>query len=203
MALMIDAKIWFDITSNEPAGVRGLMIDILAAGDLLNGSDIITEAMIQQKVSDQRSVELYWERAIEALETNGLIKIERGLIDSEIVFPDSPVGELREWLEWWNRLHDEGIVPASYRTNKVSTGIRNAWRRVQRSSELMELLARRDEIETQIRNSEFCRERWFCLEKLFGGKNKTGCFILAELLRGAYDTTKANGKRIASEKVFG
>lgn len=202
MALMIDAKIWFDITSNEPAGARGLMIDILAAGDLLNGSDIITESMIQEKIVDQRSIEMFWERAIEALEKNGLIKIERGLIDAEIVFPESPVGELREWLEWWNRLHDEGIVPASYRTGKVSTGVRNAWRRVQRSSELMELLARRDEIETHIRNSDFCRERWFCLEKLFGGKNKTGCYILAELLRGAYES-QPNGKRISAEAVFG
>jgi len=203
MALMIDAKIWFDITSSEPAGVRGLMIDILAAGDLMNGSGIITESMIQQRISDQRSIELYWERAIESLEKNGLIQIQRGLIDAEVCFPESPVGELREWLEWWNRLHDEGVVHSSYRTNKVSSGIRNAWRRVQRSSELMELLARRDEIESAIRDSDFCREKWFCLEKLFGGKNKTGCFILAELLRGAYESCKADTKRINASEVFG
>lgn len=98
--------------------------------------------------------------------------------------------ELRDWLRWWNSLKGELLVPAGVNEEEPSQGVVKAWKRVKRHTkdgrQLRKLLADRDAIEREIRASSFLRQGWFRLEKLFGGTNREGEFVLAKLLDGGY-----------------
>lgn len=199
MAILIDPKIWFDISSGKPPELRVMLIDVLSAGDILQERGPVNSELLAEMLDCDDDC---LKQAVKLLADAGMIASERTLTGFAVVFPDSPIGDLKEWLEWWNRLKSEELVNSGYRTGKISSGVKQAWKRVQRSAELMELLARRTEIEERIRASDFCREKWFSIEKLFGAKNKSGCYIVEELLRGAYE--QRNGKRrISASKVFG
>lgn len=102
--------------------------------------------------------------------------------------------DLAEWLVWWNELHAEGLVSAKVDPNKPSMGVQAGWKRVSASAALRDLLKDRAALADQIRNSSFCREEWFRIERLFGGKNKDGEWIIQKLLDGGYrDKTPKNG----------
>lgn len=104
------------------------------------------------------------------------------------------VNSLSSWLEWWNTLHGEGLVSAKVDPNKPSMGVQAGWKRVSASAALRDLLKDRAALADQIRNSSFCREEWFRVERLFGGKNKDGEWIIQKLLDGGYrDKTPKNG----------
>lgn len=94
--------------------------------------------------------------------------------------------ELLPWLQWWNRMHAGGLVPAGVDENKPSQAVVGNWKQSQADAEVCELLADRDRIEQRIRGSQFCREGWFRLEKLFGRRNKDKELILRILLDGGY-----------------
>ncbi len=95
--------------------------------------------------------------------------------------------ELLPWLQWWNRMHTEGLVPAAVNEGRPSQAITGSWKKSQADAEVRELLADRDQIEQRIRASDFCREGWFRLAKLFGGRNKDRELIVQVLLDGGYE----------------
>ncbi|KKM98623.1 hypothetical protein LCGC14_1156060 [marine sediment metagenome] len=94
--------------------------------------------------------------------------------------------ELLPWLQWWNRMHTEGLVSAGVDENKPSQAVAGSWKKSQADAEVRDLLADRDQIEQRIRASQFCREGWFRLEKLFGRRNKDKELILRVLVEGGY-----------------
>ena len=96
---------------------------------------------------------------------------------------------LRDWLEWWNELHQEGLVSAPVRTAKPSKAIVAAWKKAQADPEVREFLADREALADQIRASEMCREGWFRLIRLFGKHNKDGELIVQKLFEGGYRDT--------------
>jgi len=110
--------------------------------------------------------------------------------------------ELRDWLNWWNTLKSESLVPHGVNVDEPNQGVVRAWKRVRRDAKLRKMLADRDAIEREIRASEFCRESWFRLEKLFGGSNRDGELILRKLLDKAYQgkTNGKSGPRFASQR---
>lgn len=93
---------------------------------------------------------------------------------------------LASWLSWWNGLHVQRLVSARVETSPPSQAICRAWKRVEKSREVRELLSNRDKLETEIRASAFLREPWFRLEKLLGGKNRDGEYIARKVLEGGY-----------------
>lgn len=108
---------------------------------------------------------------------------------------DEPSGpsedeELHDWMLWWNTLASESLVPAGVKVDEPSEGVLAGWKRVRRKdrtgARLRQLLADRDAIEREIRDSKFCRAGWFTLGKLFGGKNRDGALVLQQLVDGAY-----------------
>lgn len=105
--------------------------------------------------------------------------------------------ELKTWIDWWNRLRAESLVASGVDDDPPSQAIVKAWNRVQREAALRAVLLERDKIETAIKQSPFCREGWFRLEKLFGGKNRDGEYIIRKLLDGGYaEKGKRNGPTI-------
>lgn len=114
---------------------------------------------------------------------------------------ESADSELRDWLRWWNSLHADRIVSSGVTEEEPSRGVLTAWKRVQQQTKegrrLRALLADRDAIEREIRTSTFLREAWFRLEKLLGGKNRDGEWIVQKIIDGGYrDERKPNGKRV-------
>lgn len=103
--------------------------------------------------------------------------------------------ELKEWLVWWNTLKAESAVPAGVSVNEPSQGILKAWQKIQKQPQLQKLLADRDAIGQEIRASEFCRESWFRLEKLFGGTNRDGELIIQKLIDGGYRNSERSKTR--------
>ncbi len=94
--------------------------------------------------------------------------------------------DLLSWVSWWNRLHQEGLVPAGVDPIKPAKSVVDNWTSSRKSSEMREILADRDALETMIRRSDFCREPWFTLSKLLHGKNRTKEWIAQRLLEGGY-----------------
>ncbi|MBU2025995.1 hypothetical protein KJ912_04665 [Patescibacteria group bacterium] len=93
--------------------------------------------------------------------------------------------DLVSWCEWWNALHERGLV--SHGTNvPPGEAIRKAHGRLAKSKELRQLLTDRDALEEAIRGSPFVNDGWFRLEKLLSGKNKDGELIARKLLDGGY-----------------
>ncbi|MBN2579132.1 MAG: hypothetical protein JXB10_09090 [Pirellulales bacterium] len=112
--------------------------------------------------------------------------------DADDSATDSDDGQLRDWLRWWNALHEDGMVSAGVNEERPSEAVRKAWKRCQQNREIRELLARRAALEDRIRKSTFCREGWFRLEKLFGAKNRDGELIVRKLLEGGYGQRRAH-----------
>lgn len=108
-------------------------------------------------------------------------KTEEALADKSAVQDH----ELNAWIELWNSLKSEGLVSAGT-SPTPNKGVRAGWKRVKQSKELRPLLEDRQAIESAIRTSEFVRGTWFTLEKLFGGTNKDGAYIVQKLLDGCY-----------------
>jgi len=104
---------------------------------------------------------------------------------------DGQSPDLHDWIEWWNGLHANGLV-SSKASTAPSKAVTKAWSTVQKSFELQELLADRSAIETAIQQSNFVRGGWFRLEKLLGGKNRAGEFIVRMLVDGGYASTAEN-----------
>lgn len=140
-----------------------------------------------------------------ALDNGELTQAKRS--DSLNLIPDSlnlipeeeraPFGgcppDLLPWLEWWNGLRAEGLTSSGVETSPPSKAILKAWARVQRTKELREMFCDRSRIEKAIRESDFViRAQWFRLERLLGGCNRDGEFIIRKLLDGGYSDT--NGK---------
>lgn len=95
--------------------------------------------------------------------------------------------ELSDWITRWNRLADEKLVPHRVDPASPSDAVIRAWTRSQKDQRQMFRLANSELVERMIRRSEFCRGRWFRLEKLFFGKNQDQEFILVKLIDGAYE----------------
>ncbi|XZE21806.1 hypothetical protein SH449x_001713 [Pirellulaceae bacterium SH449] len=95
---------------------------------------------------------------------------------------DDDASDLSIWVDWWNGLAKKGMVHAGVK--KTST-LEKKFKAAMKNDELRDLL-NREEIEKQIRQSEFVRKSWFTLAKLLGSKNKSGDLILECLLNGAY-----------------
>lgn len=93
--------------------------------------------------------------------------------------------DLVAWIVFWNGLKADGLVHAGT-SPKPAKGVLAGWKRVQRSAELRDLLSDREAIREAIRESDFVRGPWFKLEKLLGGTNKTGAYIVQNLLDGCY-----------------
>ena len=97
--------------------------------------------------------------------------------------------ELFDWLVWWNSLKAEGLVGSSVNEEEPSEAIVKAWKRVTTNARLRKLLSDRDALRREIQASSFCRDGWFRLEKLFGGKNRDHELIVRKLLDGGYSDT--------------
>lgn len=115
---------------------------------------------------------------------------------------DAPSVELRRWLDWWNRLRAGNLVHAGVDAESPSEAVRKAWKRANETREVRDLLADPDRLEKAIRESSFCNAGWFTLPKLFGGKNKTGEWIIQRLLEGGYRDAESrrNGRQSAGKE---
>jgi hypothetical protein len=110
---------------------------------------------------------------------------------------------LRPWLEWWNGLRAESLVPCGVDVEAPSQAIVKAWGRVEKSAQLRKMLADRAAIESQIRGSPFVwSSGWFRLERLFGGNNKDGELILRKLLDGGYRQEKPTANTIGAGQKY-
>ncbi len=100
-----------------------------------------------------------------------------------IPIPKPDDAEFNSWVDWWNSLADEGLVHAGVRK---TSNLQNKFRAAMQNGDLRESLQDRSVIEQRIRESDFLRGSWFTLPKLFGGKNKTGEWILHKVIDGGY-----------------
>lgn len=100
--------------------------------------------------------------------------------------------ELARLIGWWNDLRGKSLVHSGVSADPPSEAVRKGWSRVQRSALLREKLADLERLTDSIRKSSLCRDGWFRLEKLLGGKNRDGELIVVKLLEGAYEDK--NGK---------
>lgn len=98
---------------------------------------------------------------------------------------------LVEWIDWWNGLRAEGLVPVGADPDPPSQALQKAFTRVSKSAALRALWADRDRVAFQIRSASFCQEPWFRPEKLLAGKNRDGELIVKKLLEGGF----ADGKQ--------
>lgn len=116
-------------------------------------------------------------------------------------------GQLLEWIDWWNDLRAEGLVPHGVDRSPPSQAVVKAWKRSQSAKDLVPLLSDRPRIEAEIRASPFCQEDWFRLEKLLGGKNQDQEWIIRKLLDGGYRGRKSkhaiDGGRQYSSSALG
>lgn len=102
-----------------------------------------------------------------------------------------PADGLFNWCVWWNGLADDGLVSVKVNVDRPNEAVRTRWSQLRKNARLRELLSDPDLIARRIRESELCREGWFRLEKLLGGKNKDGAYIVEVLLDGGYKTRGA------------
>lgn len=94
--------------------------------------------------------------------------------------------ELSAWISLWNRLKAENLVATSVDADRPSKAVISKFNAGRKSAEVRKLLADHDAVETAIRKSDFCRQPWFSLPVLLGGKNRNGEWIVQKLLDGAY-----------------
>lgn len=101
--------------------------------------------------------------------------------------------ELLELIGWWNDLRAKSLVQSGVSADPPSEAVRKGWSRVQRSALLREKLADTEKLTHAISKASLCREGWFRLEKLLGGKNRDGEYIVVKLLEGAYAGNRNGG----------
>lgn len=106
---------------------------------------------------------------------------------------------LQEWCKWWNGLHAEGLVCSGVNAERPSLAVRAGWKRVLKSRELQELLGNRKRLKAAIKASKFCREGWFGLPSLFGGRNKMRELFVEKLIQGRY----SDGAKQAESQQLG
>lgn len=111
---------------------------------------------------------------------------------------------LLDWLAWWNQLRDQSLVPCGVDARTPSAAVLKAWKKTERLPSVRKMLADRPAIEEAIRESGFCREGWFRLEKLFGAKNRDGEYILRKLLDGGYrnSSRKSDERPVLDANAF-
>lgn len=121
---------------------------------------------------------------------------------SKAAKPVEIVPELLEWIAFWTSLKNRGLVLSGV-SSKPGKGLIKAWTRVQKSDELQELLTDRAVIEAAIIESPFVQKAgWFCLEKLLGGSNGDGCYIVRRLLDGGYRSSGKNAVNLGAGVNF-
>ena len=98
--------------------------------------------------------------------------------------------ELVRLIGWWNDLKSQALVKTGVSADPPSDAVRKGWTRVQTSALLREKLANLERLTDSIRRAPLCRDGWFRLEKLMGGKNRDGEYILVKLLEGGYEDSK-------------
>lgn len=104
--------------------------------------------------------------------------------------------QLRILCSWWNELHRRGLVSAGVNETAPNQAVLAGWKRTLKTPELHVLLSDLDALTERIRESELCREGWFRLEKLLGGKNRAGAYIVQVLMEGGY---ASRGARAAAD----
>ena len=110
--------------------------------------------------------------------------------------------ELARLIGWWNSLKSEGLVQSGVTADPPSEAVRRGWSRVQRSALLREKLADVEKLTSAIRRASFCREGWFRLEKLLGGKNRESEYIVVKLLDGGYEeNSHVSSRKQSSARV--
>lgn len=103
--------------------------------------------------------------------------------------------ELLEWIAFWKSLKARGLVVSGV-SDIPGKGLYKAWQRVQKSPELKRLLADKPAIEAAILRNSFAQTgSWFCLEKLLGGTNKDGTYIVQRLIDDGYTSASGSPKR--------
>lgn len=119
-------------------------------------------------------------------------------MDSDKESDDPPSGVtdqcLLDWIAWWNDLKRDGVVSAGVSNNPPSEAVQAGWKRVCKSHELQAMLANREAIESEIRQSKFLGEGWFTLEKLLGGKNRDKAYFVQRILDGGYRDSRPAAK---------
>lgn len=190
--------------------VRGFLADIdgpLTAEDLAlktSGREAVFERMLELTTSERIGwiIRADYEQALSALN----LQDRQNLTRPNQTKPNQPKKkdalpngscappELRLWLDWWNGLKREQLVAAGVDSESPSEAVLNGWRRVETDPALRSLLLDRDALEREIRASEFCREGWFRLEKLFGAKNRDRELIVRKLIEGAYRSSAPPAK---------
>jgi hypothetical protein len=103
---------------------------------------------------------------------------------------------LRSIIDWWNGLRAEGLVPHAVGVDS-NEAVCRAWERVQQSTLLHQSLADLPRLAAEIRQAPICREGWFRLEKLLGGRNPDREYVIIKLLQGGY---RARGKHREREQ---
>lgn len=94
--------------------------------------------------------------------------------------------ELLRVIEWWNSLKANALVHSGASASPPSVEVARGWNRVKKAAVLRNALADLPRIADEIAASPICREGWFRLEKLLGGKNRDGAYVVTKLLEGAY-----------------
>lgn len=103
---------------------------------------------------------------------------------------DGPSPELLSWIDWWNDLKRDGVVASGVSREPISDAVKKGWRRVCQIKEVRRLLSDRDVLVKEIGACPFLREGWFTLEKLLGGKNRDGAYIVQRIVDGGYRETR-------------
>jgi hypothetical protein len=113
-------------------------------------------------------------------------KVEK--VEKEETNTTSVDESLLSWIDFWNSLKSKNLVHREV-SKKPSEGVQTAWRRVQSSEVLQELLADKDTLERKIRDQPFLKGAWFTLPKLLGARNKEKEFFVRKILDGCYVST--------------
>lgn len=118
--------------------------------------------------------------------------------DQQLTDHDSDV---RSFCEWWNTLQACGLVSCGINNvDEPSRAVKAGWNRVKKDRDLRVLIEQRDEIEHELRASSFAKKAtWLRPEKLLGGKNRDGEWIVKKLLEGGF---RDETQHVGSGQVF-
>lgn len=97
----------------------------------------------------------------------------------------NPPPDLLDWVRWWNGMAERGAVKGATGETKIPIELCRAWVRIQKNTEVKELLQRRTEIEQGILAAPFVKN-FLTLPKLFGGRNNAGEYLVRKILEGHY-----------------
>ncbi|MCR9206613.1 MAG: hypothetical protein NXI28_00175 [bacterium] len=152
----------------------------IPAPDSDSGTD--RRSVVEASSNEQRLEQGTGNREVEqGMEGKGKASGDAATIDPALI----------DYCDWWNQLHDEGLVKARVQSGSPSDAIQKAWKKIQKDKTVREALERRDDIQTQLSQSSFAkRAGWLTAVKLLGGKNKDGEVIVLKLLEGSYAEDK-------------